>query len=115
MRFCTIGKCVFAKELKPVGELIRASLATDGAGYRAPINLGSYDCKSLLQLLEQWTVISGDAQFSGLEACCQRSQRPFEKGLITVARRDSSLGCGPGRAVAEWRISRSAHDATLLI
>ncbi|MGI4876977.1 MAG: hypothetical protein ACRYG4_05780 [Janthinobacterium lividum] len=40
-----------------------------------------------------------------------RPKRPFENGLIVAAERDSSLGCGPKRAVAGWPISRNAYDA----
>lgn len=37
---------------------------------------------------------------------------PFENGLPGVLGRDSSLGCGPKRAVPEWLILRSAPGAT---
>ena len=41
-------------------------------------------------------------------------KRPFENGLRRFLRCDSSLGCGPERAVAGWLDLRSARSATRL-
>ncbi|WP_194745363.1 NADAR family protein [Thermaurantiacus tibetensis] len=67
------------------------------------------------QPIEAICAADGGAKPVGIEPHAGDCQSPFENGLKPVLRRDSSLECGPERAVAGAPISRSAPGATRLI
>jgi hypothetical protein len=71
------------------------------------------DSLLLMQLLEQAAKEMGGV-YSQTSRSSSRAKSPFDNGLSCGGLRDSSLGCGPERAVTGWLIMRSEPNLTRL-